>query len=82
MEIIDVEELLKKVSNRYELVNLAAKRAKQLMSGHSPLINGVNEEKVNIIALKEIKENKVILKRKDETQEPYNKEQKIEEGNK
>ncbi|MEW6096221.1 MAG: DNA-directed RNA polymerase subunit omega [bacterium] len=68
MNIIEVESLLKKVSNRYELVNLAAKRSKQLMAGSTPLVNGMQEERVNIIALEEIKRGRVLLQREDSSE--------------
>lgn len=63
MSIIQVEDLLKKVDNRYELVNLAAKRAKQLMDGATPLVKDIHGKKVSMVALEEIKEGKVILER-------------------
>jgi DNA-directed RNA polymerase subunit omega len=58
-----VEDLLKNVNNRYELVNLAAKRCKQLMDGATPLVKDIHGKKLNTIALEEIKGGKVILER-------------------
>jgi DNA-directed RNA polymerase subunit omega len=63
MSLIQVEDLLKNVKNRYELVNLASKRAKQLMDGSTPLVEDIQREKVNILALEEIKEGMIIPQR-------------------
>jgi len=68
MSIIPVEELLKNINNRYELVNLAVKRAKQLMAGATPLVNDIEGEKVNIIALEEIKRGKVVIRMEDSSE--------------
>lgn len=65
MNIIQVEDLLKNEINRYEVVNLAFKRAKQLMAGSTPLINDIDGKRANLIALEEIKKGKVIPKRED-----------------
>lgn len=65
MSIIQIEDLLKNVTNRYEIVNLAFKRAKQLMVGSTPLINDIDGKKVSLIALEEIKKGKIILKMED-----------------
>jgi len=52
MARITVEDCLAKVPNRFELVMLAAKRAKQLFQGAYPLIDTENREIVT--ALREI----------------------------
>jgi DNA-directed RNA polymerase subunit omega len=57
MSRVTVEDCLQKVSNRFELVMLASKRAKQLFRGASPLIEAGNREVV--IALREIADGKV-----------------------
>lgn len=57
MSRITVEDCLEKVDNRFELVMLASKRAKQLLKGAKPLIDADNREVV--IALREIADGKV-----------------------
>jgi DNA-directed RNA polymerase subunit omega len=57
MSRITVEDCLQKVSNRFELVLLASKRARQLFRGEKPLIEADNREVV--VALREIADGKV-----------------------
>jgi DNA-directed RNA polymerase subunit omega len=57
MARITVEDCLKKVPNRFELVVLASKRAKQLFKGERPLLETDNREIVT--ALREIAAGKV-----------------------
>ena len=57
MARITVEDCLKKVGNRFELVLLAVKRAKQLLKGARPLVESENKEMVT--ALREIAAGKV-----------------------
>jgi DNA-directed RNA polymerase subunit omega len=57
MSRITVEDCLEKVDNRFELVMLASKRARQLFKGAKPLIDSENREVV--VALREIAEGKV-----------------------
>ncbi len=45
------EELLPKVANRYELVNVIAKRARQLADGDEPKIKSKELSKVTIASL-------------------------------
>jgi DNA-directed RNA polymerase subunit omega len=52
MARITVEDCLEKVANRFELVMLASKRAKQLFKGAKPLLETDNREIVT--ALREI----------------------------
>ena len=59
MARITVEDCLENVDNRFQLVLLAAKRAKQLLKGSRPLLDSENKEVVT--ALREIAENKVKL---------------------
>ncbi|OGT58357.1 MAG: DNA-directed RNA polymerase subunit omega [Gammaproteobacteria bacterium RIFCSPHIGHO2_12_FULL_42_10] len=53
MARITVEDCLKNVKNRFELVLLASKRARQLMRGATPKVD-IDHDKVTIIALREI----------------------------
>jgi len=55
MARITVEDCLDNVDNRFDLVLLATKRARQLMNGVDPLIPEEND-KPTVIALREIAE--------------------------
>lgn len=57
MARITVEDCLENVENRFQLVLLAAKRAKQLLKGSRPLLESDNKEVVT--ALREIGAGKV-----------------------
>jgi len=57
MSRITVEDCLQQVSNRFDLVMLASKRARQLFKGAQPLIESDNREVV--VALREIADGKV-----------------------
>lgn len=52
MARITVEDCLSKIPNRFELVVLASKRARQLFKGARPLIESDNREVV--VSLREI----------------------------
>jgi DNA-directed RNA polymerase subunit omega len=55
MARVTVEDCLKNVKNRFELVLLAAKRARQLMRGKEPHVEWDND-KPTVVALREIAE--------------------------
>lgn len=57
MARITVEDCLEQSTNRFELVLLAARRAKQLLKGARPLVESGNKETVT--ALREIAAGKV-----------------------
>ena len=57
MARITVEDCLDNVPNRFELVLLAAKRAKQLLKGARPLVDSDNKEIVT--SLREVAADKV-----------------------
>ena len=57
MARITVEDCLARVPNRFELVLVAARRAKQLLKGGRPLVESDNKEIV--AALREVAANKV-----------------------
>lgn len=63
MARITVEDCLENVGNRFELVLLAARRAKQLLKGARPLVESDNKEIVS--ALREIAADKVRLQYND-----------------
>ncbi len=60
MARITVEDCLEKVPNRFELVLLGARRAKQLLKGARPLVESDNKEVV--AALREIADGKATMK--------------------
>lgn len=64
MARVTVEDCLKKVENRFELVSLALTRAAQLHRGAQPLVKSKN--KVVVTALREIASGKVRVHRKIE----------------
>ena len=55
-----VSELLTKANNRYELVIATARRARQIASGATPLVETIEESPVTIAAI-EIAEGKVAI---------------------
>lgn len=57
MARITVEDCLKKVESRFELVILAARRAKMIMRGAKPLVEADNRPIVN--SLREVAAGKV-----------------------
>ena len=59
MARITVEDCLDKVPNRFELVLLAARRAKQLLKGARPLVESENKEIVT--SLREVAAGRVRL---------------------
>ncbi len=61
MARITVEDCLKQVNNRFLLVNIAAKRVRQIREGSEYLVNSPKNEDI-VIALREIAAGKVHLK--------------------
>ena len=58
MARLTVEDCLDYVDNRFELVLVAAKRARQLSMGADPLVE-LENDKPTVLALREIAENKI-----------------------
>jgi DNA-directed RNA polymerase subunit omega len=58
MARITVEDCIEKVDNRFELVLLATKRARQIARGATPLVE-VENDKPTVIALREIAADKI-----------------------
>lgn len=70
-----MERLLSKAGNSlYKLVILASKRAAELDEGQVPLVETKPQEKSITIALREIAEGKITLKKEDESQNPIQSE--------
>ena len=65
MARITVEDCLEHVDNRFDLVLLAARRARQIAQGADPLVPAEND-KPTVIALREIAENLVTINTMDE----------------
>ncbi len=55
MARVTVEDCLERIGNRFELVLVATKRARQLAMGASPMVDDEND-KPTVIALREIAE--------------------------
>ncbi len=62
MARITVEDCLKKVHNRFELVHMAAKRVRQLREGSDYLVYSPKNEDI-VVALREIAAGRVVLKK-------------------
>jgi len=58
MARVTVEDCIGRVGNRFELVLLASKRARQITRGSTPLVE-VDNDKPTVIALREIATGKV-----------------------
>jgi DNA-directed RNA polymerase subunit omega len=75
MARITVEDCLDRVDNRFDLVLLACKRARQLTHGVDPLVPWEND-KATVVALREIADGVVTY---ETVQEPEEKEVSIDE---
>lgn len=58
MARITVEDCLDKVDNRFQLVLLASRRARQIAMGATPLVEEGND-KPTVVALREIAEERI-----------------------
>lgn len=54
MARITVEDCIAQVSNHFDLTLIAARRARQLENGTSPLVDDVRNNKATVTALREI----------------------------
>ena len=80
MARITVEDCIERVPNRFELVLLAARRARQITMGAPPLVEEEND-KSTVLALREIAEGKVDARYMDEREkETGNREREGDEG--
>lgn len=61
MARVTVEDCLHSVDNRFELVLLASRRARQLANGQAPQVETTND-KPTVLALREIAAGKVDMK--------------------
>ena len=58
MARVTVEDCLEKVSNRFDLVLMAAKRARLISNGQEPLVEEEND-KPTVLALREIADGEI-----------------------
>lgn len=61
MARITVEDCMKKVPNRFLLVNMVAKRVRQIREGSEYLVRSPKNEDI-VVALREIAAGKIIVK--------------------
>ena len=64
MARITVEDCLRKVHNRFLLVNMVAKRVRQIREGSEYLVSAPKNEDI-VISLREVAAGKIQLKNKD-----------------
>jgi DNA-directed RNA polymerase subunit omega len=65
---ITVEDCLKKVTNRFQLVHMAATRVRQIREGSEYLVNSPKNEDI-VVALREIAAGKVKVKEMEDAAE-------------
>lgn len=68
MARITVEDCLKRVPNRYLLVNMAAKRVRQIREGSEYLVSSPKNEDI-VVALREIAAGKINLREEEDLPE-------------
>ncbi|MDH3316676.1 MAG: DNA-directed RNA polymerase subunit omega [Gammaproteobacteria bacterium] len=73
MARITVEDCVEKIGNRFELVLVATKRARQIARGSTPMVEEEND-KATVLALREIAEGKVDVSIMDQEPEPVDEE--------
>ena len=61
MARITVEDCLRKVPNRFTLVNMVAKRVRQIREGSEYLVSSPKNEDI-VVSLREVAAGKVIIK--------------------
>jgi len=63
MARITVEDCLKKVNNRFILVQMSNQRTRQILKGSTPLVNAPDNREV-VVSLREIASGQVALEEK------------------
>ncbi|HHH44126.1 MAG TPA: DNA-directed RNA polymerase subunit omega [Gammaproteobacteria bacterium] len=76
MARVTVEDCLDKVDNRFQLVLVATKRARQLARGAEPFVEWEND-KPTVVALREIAENYITASILDEAPEEETTEEDV-----
>lgn len=69
MARITIEDCLKRVPNRFLLVNMVSKRVRQIREGSEYLVKAPKNEDV-VVALREIAAGKIYIKERDEDPAP------------
>lgn len=77
MARITVEDCVERIVNRFELVLIATKRARQVARGASPLVEEEND-KATVIALREIADGLIDASIMDEEPEVVSEEEVLE----
>ena len=81
MARVTIEDCLEKIPNRFEIVEVASKRARQLsLDGATPLVARDKNNKSIVLALREIAEGKIGLDMEPESVGLDEKDEKDEEG--
>lgn len=70
MARVTVEDCLENVDNRFELVMVAAKRARQLATGGADAKVPLEEDKMTVVALREIADDLINAKNVDFQNKP------------
>lgn len=65
MARITIEDCLKKVPNRFLLVNVVAKRVRQIREGSEYLVSSPKNEDI-VVSLREISAGKIVIKKDQE----------------
>jgi DNA-directed RNA polymerase subunit omega len=65
---ITVEDCLERIPNRFLLVNLVAKRVRQIREGSEYLVSSPKNEDI-VISLREVAAGKIVLKPAEEPEE-------------
>ena len=73
MARITVEDCLDHIPNRFQLVRLTSRRAKQLLAGDNP-VTDTRGNKAVVSALREIADGKVRFVRPEEIEQPVSEE--------
>ena len=68
MARITIEDCLKRVTNRFLLVNMVAKRVRQIREGSDYLVSSPKNEDI-VVALREVAAGKIIKVKSDEKEE-------------
>ena len=69
MARVTVEDCLKKIPNRFMLVNMVSKRVRQIREGSDYLVNSPKNEDI-VVSLREIAAGKVTVKIPEEEDHP------------
>ena len=68
MARITIEDCLKKIPNRFLLVNVVSKRVRQIREGSEYLVSSPKNEDI-VVSLRETAAGKIVIKEKQEEEE-------------